>query len=50
VVYRVKAGPEYELLGKNKLHDVCMSTPAIAKDYLFFRTAQHLIAVSAKEN
>ncbi|RIJ49756.1 hypothetical protein D1614_03175 [Maribellus luteus] len=49
VVYRVKAGPEYELLGKNKLHEVCMSTPAIAEGYLFFRTSRHVIAVSSSE-
>ena len=32
-VYSVKAGAEYELLEKNKLNEVCMSTPAIAENY-----------------
>ncbi|MDX1284654.1 MAG: PQQ-binding-like beta-propeller repeat protein, partial [Draconibacterium sp.] len=48
-VYSVKAGPEYKLQATNKLNEVCMSTPAIAEDYLFFRTAGHLIAVSKDE-
>lgn len=47
-VYSVKAGAEFELLETNKLDEVCMSTPAIAENYLFFRTAGHLVAVSAK--
>jgi len=48
VVYSVKAGSLYLLLEKNKLYDVCMSTPAIAKNFLFFRTTGYLIAVSNK--
>lgn len=48
-VYSVQAGPEYELLKTNRLGEVCMSTPAIAEDYLFFRTARHLVAVSKSE-
>ncbi|MEN8117705.1 MAG: PQQ-binding-like beta-propeller repeat protein [Bacteroidota bacterium] len=49
-VYSVKAGSEYELLKENSLDEVCMSTPAIAENYLFFRTSGHLIAVSKTEN
>lgn len=49
-VYSVKAGEDYELLQENKLREVCMSTPAIAENYLFFRTSKHLIAVSKGEN
>lgn len=48
-VYSVKAGPKYELLHTNKLNKVCMSTPAIAENYLFFRTAGHLVAVSKQQ-
>jgi outer membrane protein assembly factor BamB len=48
-VYSVKAGAEFELLHENKLGEVCMSTPAIADNYLFFRTSGHLIAVSKVE-
>ena len=49
VVYSVKAGPEYELLQENKLNEVVMGTPAIAENYLFFRTNRHLVAVSKTE-
>ncbi len=45
-VYSVKAGPEFELLATNELNDVYMSTPAIVKDYMVFRTAGQVIAVS----
>ena len=48
VVYSVKAGPEYILLTQNKLNQTVMSTPAIAENYLFFRTTKGLIAVSKK--
>jgi len=47
-VYSVKAGPEYSLLAENRLHEAILSTPAIVKGYLFFRTQNHLIAVSAQ--
>lgn len=49
VVYSVKAGPEYELLQENRLNEICMSTPAISNNYLFFRTNKHLIAISKKQ-
>ena len=49
VVYSVKAGPEYELLEENKLNEVCMTTPAIAENYIFFRTMHDLIAVSTRK-
>lgn len=49
VVYQVKAGEKYELLAENNLNEVCMSTPAIAEDYLLFRTSRHLVAVSANK-
>jgi len=45
-VYSVKAGAEFQLLYENKLGETYMSTPAIADNYLFFRTVNHLIAVS----
>lgn len=48
VVYSVKAGPSFELLEENKLNEVCMSTPAISENYLFFRTSGHLVAVSKR--
>ena len=44
-VYVVKSGPEYKLLAKNALKDICMATPAISGNALFFRTQHYLIAV-----
>ncbi len=44
-VFVVKAGPVYELLSKNPLGDICMSTPAIAKGAMYFRTQHSVIAV-----
>jgi outer membrane protein assembly factor BamB len=41
-VFVVKAGPVYSLLAKNSVKDVCMATPAISGNTLFFRT-QHLV-------
>lgn len=48
-VYSIKAGPEYEFIRTNRLRQVVMSTPAITEDYLLFRTADNLIAVSKME-
>lgn len=45
-VYSVKAGPVFELLAINHLNDVYMSTPAIVKDYMIFKTAGQIVAVS----
>jgi len=44
-IYVVKAGPVYELLAKNPMKDVCMATPAISGNVLFFRTQHYMIAV-----
>lgn len=44
-VYVIKAGPEFQLLAKNSLKDICMATPAISGNKLFFRTQHYLIAV-----
>ena len=46
-VFVVKAGPSYELLSRNPLNDICMSTPAISKGAMFFRTQHFVIAVGA---
>jgi outer membrane protein assembly factor BamB len=47
MVYSVKAGPDFQLLQENNLNEPILSTPAIADKYLFFRTKNHLIAVSS---
>ena len=44
-VYVVKAGPVFQLLAKNVINDICMATPAISGNTLFFRTQHYLIAV-----
>ena len=45
-VYVVKAGPEFELIGVNKMNETCMATPAISNGTLFFRTRHHLVAIA----
>ncbi len=44
-VYVVKGGPTFQLLAKNDLKDICMATPAISGNTLFFRTQHALIAI-----
>lgn len=44
-VYVVKAGTEFKILAKNVLNDICMATPAISGNTIFFRTQHYLIAV-----
>jgi len=48
-VYVVKAGPEFELIGVNKMNETCMATPAISQGTLFFRTRHHLVAVEEEK-
>jgi outer membrane protein assembly factor BamB len=45
-VYVVQAGPEYRLLAKNSMGQVCMATPAISEGTLLFRTQNQLVAVA----
>ncbi len=47
-VYVVQAGPEFKLLGVNKMDETCMATPAISHGTLFFRTQHHLVAVAER--
>jgi hypothetical protein len=44
----VKTGREFELVATNSVGAVVMSTPAIAGDQLFVRTANELICLSAR--
>jgi outer membrane protein assembly factor BamB len=44
-IYVIKGGPDYDLLAKNEIQDVCMATPAISGNTLFFRTQHFLIAI-----
>lgn len=47
-VFVIKAGAEYELLAKNPLGEICMATPAIVEDGIYFRTQSHLLKISNK--
>ncbi len=48
VVYAVEAGPVFRIINESPLGDVCMTTPAITDNIIFFRTEKHLIAISNK--
>jgi outer membrane protein assembly factor BamB len=43
--YVVKAGPKFELLGKNPLDEVALATPALADGRLFLRTVTNLYCI-----
>jgi len=45
--YVVKAGQEFELLGKNALGEVSLATPAVAGGRLFLRTREALYCIGA---
>ena len=44
-IHIVEAGPEYEHLIANKLHESCLATPSISGNMLFVRTIGHLFAI-----
>ena len=44
-----QAGPEYKLIGKNSLGEMCMATPAIARDSIIIRTASNLYRIQNVE-
>lgn len=41
----IAAGREFKRLSTNPLGEVCMSTPAISGDVIYFRTQGHLVAI-----
>ena len=43
--YVIKAGPDYELLGKNSLEEFCVASPAVAQGKLLIRTASRLYCI-----
>jgi len=45
-VFVISAGPRFKILAVNKMNDVCMATPAISGNSLFFRTQHAVIAIS----
>ena len=44
----LSGGPEYELVGKNQIDEMTWSTPAIADNALFFRTATQLFCIRSR--
>jgi outer membrane protein assembly factor BamB len=49
VTYVIRAGPTYELLGKNSLDEFTMASPAIVGDSLIIRTASAVYRVVEKK-
>ena len=41
----IQAGKEFKVIGKNSLDELCMATPAIARDSLIIRTATKLYRI-----
>jgi len=48
-VFVVKPGPIFTVLATNHMNEVCMATPAISADTIFFRTQGNLIAVAERK-
>jgi outer membrane protein assembly factor BamB len=46
--YVIKAGPKFELLGRNTMGEVCMATPAISNGMLIIRTLSKVVAVTER--
>jgi outer membrane protein assembly factor BamB len=42
----IHAGPEFKVIGKNSLEEMCMATPAIARGSLIIRTATKLYRIA----
>jgi outer membrane protein assembly factor BamB len=49
IVYTIPAGPEFSIESNSQLGDVCMTTPSITENIIFFRTESQLIAIGTKE-
>ena len=48
-VFVVKPGPDFNVLATNQIGDVCMATPAISGDAIFFRTQGQMVAVGGQK-
>ncbi len=44
-IYVLAAGPDFELLARNRMGHPCFATPAISQGVLYFRTTKALIAI-----
>ncbi|MHB9081806.1 MAG: outer membrane protein assembly factor BamB family protein [Pirellulaceae bacterium] len=49
LTYVVKAGPEFKIVARNDLDELCLASPAIAGDKLLIRTASKLYCLTAGE-
>ena len=46
IVHTIRAGRNFDLIGENSLGEICMVVPAITENIIYFRTQDHLIAIS----
>jgi outer membrane protein assembly factor BamB len=46
-IFVVQAGPKFKILSQNPMGEVCMATPAISENALYFHTQGHLVALAA---
>jgi hypothetical protein len=46
LTYVVKAGPKFEIVQRNDLHELCLSSPAVVGDKLLIRTAARLFCLT----
>lgn len=47
-VHLIEAGREYKKVRTNQLGEVCLTTPAISRGMMIFRTRNHIVAVGSK--
>lgn len=46
-IFVVQAGPSFKVLSQNSMGEVCMATPALSENVLYFHTQGHLVAIGA---
>ncbi len=46
LTYVIKAGPDFEIVGRNDLDELCLASPAVAGDKLLIRTASKLYCLT----
>jgi len=47
--YVIRAGAEFEVLGKNSLDAMCLATPALSRGNILLRTASKLYRIGAAQ-
>ena len=45
ITYVLKAGPTFDVIARNPLHDECYSSPAVSYGQLFIRTNHYLYCI-----